>query len=89
MLKKIASVFLVAVFILTVIPLAASAANTTVVTADGIDTVRGSGQLIIYTPGMGSATGTNEWGQEVVVVDNVATKYNTGNSTIPSNGFVI
>lgn len=89
MLKKIASILLVAVFVLTAIPFSASAADSTTVTADGINAYRGSGQLIIYTPAMGETTKTNEWGNEVVIVDNIATEYNTGDSPIPENGFVL
>lgn len=60
-----------------------------VVTADGFNTERGSGTLVIYTPSAGETTGTNPWGYEVIVVDNVATEFSDGNSTIPENGFVL
>ncbi len=59
------------------------------VIADGFNKERGSGALIIYTPEMGETTQTNLWGYEVIIVDNVATEYNDGNSTIPENGFVL
>lgn len=59
------------------------------VKADGFDTFRGAGMLIIYTTNMGETTNTNEWGYEVIIENNVAVKYNKGNSTIPRNGFVL
>lgn len=59
------------------------------VSANGFDIPRESGALIIYTPAMGATTGTNEWGYEVIIKDNVAVEFNKGNSTIPANGFVL
>lgn len=57
--------------------------------ADAFNTERGSGMLIIYTPDMGETTSTNQYGNEVIVVDNIATKFSNGNSEIPENGFVL
>lgn len=59
------------------------------INANGINTVRESGTLIIYTPDKGANTETNEWGYEVIIENNVAVKYNQFNSAIPANGFVI
>ncbi len=66
-----------------------ASAKELTVRADGINATRESGALIIYTPDMGATTETNEWGYEVVIEDNVAVKYNKGNSAIPANGFVL
>ncbi len=66
-----------------------ASAKQVTVKADGFDSFRNSGALIIYTPNMGDTTGTNEWGYEVIIEDNVAVKYNVGNSAIPKNGFVL
>lgn len=79
----LALAMLVSVF---VIP--ASAKELTV-KADGFDSVRGLGELIIYTPNMGNYTNTNQWGWEVIVEDNVVVKHNHYNSAIPKNGFVL
>ncbi len=67
----------------------ASASEITVA-ADGFDTARGEGQLIIYTPAYGSNTATNQWGYEVIVEDGkVVSASASGNSAIPGNGFVL
>lgn len=50
---------------------------------------RGPNQLVIYTRGFGKTTGTNEFGKEAVVVDNVVTALTGANSIIPHDGFVI
>ena len=50
---------------------------------------RGANQLIVYTPKFGLRTGTNEFGQEVVVIDGFVQKYTGSDSIIPSNGFVV
>ncbi len=92
MFKRLAQLFLVAAVLLTSVPFALNASADTFisVTADGINVVRESGMLVIYTPDMGATTDTNEWGNEVVVINNVATRYNSaGNSEIPENGFVV
>ena len=51
--------------------------------------LRGSNQLVIYTPSFGLRTNTNEFGTEVIVVDNIAVQLNGADSIIPQNGFVI
>lgn len=51
--------------------------------------LRGSNQLVIYTPEFGLRTNTNEFGTEVIVVDNIAVQLNGADSIIPKNGFVI
>jgi len=52
---------------------------------------RGAEQLIVYTPAFGATTGTNQWGSEVTVIDNVVTAISAskGNTAIPANGVVI
>ena len=50
---------------------------------------RGTDQLIIYTPNYGVHTGTNEFGAEAIVEDNVVTSISGADSTIPQNGLVI
>ncbi|MGP4105946.1 beta-N-acetylhexosaminidase family protein [Virgibacillus sp. L01] len=56
---------------------------------DGINTFRGGGELIQYTPEHGDTTGTNQWGYEVTVVDGTVTKRGGNNSLIPENGYVL
>jgi uncharacterized lipoprotein YddW (UPF0748 family) len=52
--------------------------------------LRGSGQLIVYTPAYGQpTTGTNEYGFEVTVVNGRVTEANGANSPIPPEGFVV
>lgn len=51
--------------------------------------LRGPNQLIIYTPVYGRRTGTNEFGTEAIVEDNMVTSLNGADSIIPRNGFVI
>ena len=50
---------------------------------------RGANQLVIYTKDFGKTTGTNEFGKEAVVVDDVVVELTGANSIIPKNGFVI
>ena len=51
--------------------------------------LRGPNQLIIYTPAYGLRTGTNEFGTEAIVEDNMVVRLNGADSVIPKNGFVI
>lgn len=51
--------------------------------------LRGTNQLIIYTPSYGSRTGTNEFGTEAIVTNNTVLQLNGADSIIPNNGFVI
>ncbi len=51
--------------------------------------LRGPNQLIVYTPKYGLRTGTNEFGTEAIVVNNMVTSLNGADSIIPPNGFVI
>ncbi len=51
--------------------------------------LRGPNQLVIYTPAYGSRTGTNEFGTEAIVENNMVVRLNGADSIIPSNGFVI
>lgn len=50
---------------------------------------RGTNQLVIYTGDFGKSTGTNEFGKEAVVVDDIVVALTGANSNIPANGFVI
>ena len=86
--RNILVVFLLISMLLPMFMFSANAKEITI-TANGINAVRESGTLIIYTPDMGATTGTNEWGYEVIIEENVAVKHNKGNSSIPENGFVL
>ncbi len=57
--------------------------------ADGVNTVRDTNQMIVYTPEHGTFTGTNEYGYEIVVENGVVTKLGGNNSAIPENGYVV
>lgn len=50
---------------------------------------RGPNQLIVYTPLYGLRTGTNEFGTEAIVENNMVVRLNGADSIIPRNGFVI
>lgn len=51
---------------------------------------RGAEELVIYTPAYGKPkTGTNEWGSEAVVINDVVVKQNKQNTEIPANGYVV
>ena len=51
--------------------------------------LRGPNQLIVYTPTYGLRTGTNEFGTEAIIVNNMVVRLNGADSVIPKNGFVI
>lgn len=51
--------------------------------------LRGSNQLVIYTPTFGYRTNTNEFGTEAIVVGDTVTSLSGADSLIPANGFVI
>ena len=51
--------------------------------------LRGPNQLIIYTKSFGDRTGTNEFGTEAIVENNIVIQLNGSDSIIPSNGYVI
>ena len=51
--------------------------------------LRGPNQLNIYTPLYGLRTGTNEFGTEAIVENNMVVRMNGADSIIPRNGFVI
>ncbi len=51
--------------------------------------LRGPNQLIVYTPLFGERTGTNEFGTEAIVQNNMVVSLNGADSVIPKNGFVI
>ncbi len=51
--------------------------------------LRGPNQLVVYTPKFGLRTGTNEFGTEAIVENNMVVRLNGADSIIPLNGFVI
>ena len=51
--------------------------------------LRGPNQLVVYTPAYGLRTGTNEFGSEAIVENNMVVRLNGADSIIPKNGFVI
>lgn len=67
------------------------------VPVDGVDTTRGSGRLVLYTPASGRTTDTKgglEWivrphGAALRVVPAHTAAGPSGNSTIPSDGYVL
>ena len=50
---------------------------------------RGAGQLLVYSKDFGNRTGTNEFGTEAIVVNNIVTEISGADTLIPKNGFVI
>lgn len=50
---------------------------------------RGANKLVIYTPKYGIHTGTNEFGTEAIIEDNIVTALSGADSYIPKNGIVI
>ena len=79
----------IALILLIPLTVFSASAKTEKIKADGFNSVRGSGQLIIYTPDMGETTATNEWGAEAVIENDCCVKVGGNNNTIPKNGFVI
>lgn len=57
--------------------------------ANGYPGSRGPNKLVIYTSDYGEHTGTNEFGTEAIVTDNVVTSLSGADSMIPKNGIVI
>lgn len=51
--------------------------------------LRGPNQLIVYTPAYGLRTGTNEFGTEAIIENNMVVRLNGADSIIPKNGFVV
>ena len=49
--------------------------------------LRGSNQLVVYTPVYGVRTGTNEFGTEAIIENNMVVSLNGADSVIPKNGF--
>ena len=91
-MKLTTKVFAILIAILCVFPLFIFQASATTrnLVASGFNVERGSGDLVIYTSDYGATTRTNDYGYEIVVVDNIITKFGaTGNNEIPENGFVI
>ena len=50
---------------------------------------RGPNKLVIYTSDFGEHTGTNEFGTEAIITDNVVSSLSGADSAIPKNGIVI
>jgi len=50
---------------------------------------RSANKLVIYTPNYGLHTGTNEFGTEAIVENNIVTSLSGADSTIPADGLVI
>ncbi|MBR5779075.1 MAG: family 10 glycosylhydrolase [Clostridia bacterium] len=80
---------LLAVAMLASVLVIPTSAKQLTVKANGFDSVRGAGELIIYTPAQGTYTETNQWGWEAIIEENVVVKLNHYNSAIPENGFVL
>lgn len=51
--------------------------------------LRGSNQLVVYTPAFGIRTNTNEFGTEAIVNGNIVTSLSGADSIIPPDGLVI
>lgn len=51
--------------------------------------LRGSNQLVVYSPSFGMRTNTNEFGTEAIVVGDTVVSLSGADSLIPANGFVI
>jgi len=64
-------------------------ANGTHHNINGLNQQRGEYDVIMFTPAWGKTTKTDARGIELVVDNNKITSINTGNSTIPNNGFVL
>ena len=50
---------------------------------------RGPNKLVVYTENYGEHTGTNEFGTEAIVTDNIVSSLSGADSAIPKNGVVI
>lgn len=51
--------------------------------------LRGSNQLVVYTPAFGYRTNTNEFGTEAIIIGDTVTSLSGADSLIPANGIVI
>ncbi len=51
--------------------------------------MRGTNQLVVYTPEFGRRTNTNEFGTEALIIDGIVTQLSGANTIIPANGIVI
>lgn len=66
--------------------------NGEMLAIDGVDKSRGEDELVLYQPSFRNGkTGTNQWGVEVIVVDNKVAEVRNwiGNASIPTNGYVL
>ena len=51
--------------------------------------MRGTNQLVVYTPEYGRRTNTNEFGTEALIINGIVTQLSGANTLIPANGIVI
>ena len=51
--------------------------------------LRGSNQLVVYSPAFGYRTNTNEFGSEAIIIGDTVTSLSGADSLIPANGLVI
>lgn len=56
---------------------------------DGVNRMRGTNELIQYTPDFGPRTETNDWGYEITVRGGKVVKKGGNNNEIPSDGYVL
>ncbi len=90
MTKRIVSLLLIALMLVTCIPFTVSAATKTYKQSiSAYNSTRYENYLVIYS-NSGTKTGTNAYGYEVVVTDGIVTDIGLNNATVPagSNSFV-
>ncbi len=77
--------------LLPILCIAPLAEGTKVLTATKLNTTRGDGDLVVYTPAFGKTTNTNEWGAEAVIDATGKCTYvgTDGNNPVPDGGFVV
>ncbi len=88
-MKRVFSFLFAAVLLCMMLPVSAAAKEVSI-SATSIDSARGVGELVVYTPDYGDSTGTNWWGAEAIVgADHKVIELASGNSDIPAGGFVL
>ncbi len=88
-LRKPLALLLSLLFVFPLFVMPSSAASAWMI-ADGFNMERADGTMVIYTPEYGETTGTNNYGYEIVVDNNIVIGVGRlGNNTIPKNGFVV
>lgn len=89
MFKKILVTLLALALLFSATAFIVSAEEITI-QASAMNTGRGEGQLIIYTPEYGAKTNTNEWGYEATVgSDHKVIAVGVNSASIPEGGFVL